>query len=127
MLIFVPLGMTTSPPRMPASQAPIQVMVMVMLGGASGGERMVMVSLELKSPLTSARVVRAPPGPKSQLDTLVHEPSGLWEKCSCLQLWARRTDELNTEFRAADASSTHDFIDIGRPAITMSVRHIPTL
>jgi hypothetical protein len=127
MFIFAPLGITTSPPRMPASQAPIQVMVMVMLGGAVGGERMVMVRLELKSPTTSARVVRSTPGWNSQVVTDVHEPSGLWVSWSGLQLWARRTDELNTEFRAAEASSTHDFIDIGRPAITMSVRHIPTL
>lgn len=77
MFIFAPLGMITSPPRMPGSHAPIQVMVMVVSGGAVGGLRMVMVILELKSPLTSARVVRTTPGWNSQLDTLVHEPSGL--------------------------------------------------
>jgi hypothetical protein len=108
MFIFVPSLMMTSPPFWPGLQGPIRVETIVISGGALGGDRIVIVILESKSPLTSARDVLVTPGRSSHVVSDVQEPFGLRVICACWHLRLFDTSALKIDVRASDAASTQD-------------------
>jgi hypothetical protein len=124
--IFMPLLMMTSPPFMPGLQGPIHVIVISVSGLVWPSNVIVIVILELKSPVMTACVVLTLPGVNSQVDVLVQLPSILCAIELDLQFFCR-IPALKADIFASVAASMQDWVVKGFPSIIIELSQSPDL